>query len=67
MSRARLVVRQNCSGGYAPSQPFHLAIPVHNLAKAKEFYGNVLGLKKAGAAKNGKITTYLETNWSAIG
>ena len=46
MSRARLVVRQNCSGGYAPSQPFHLAIPVHNLAKAKEFYGNVLGLKE---------------------
>ena len=24
--------------------PFHLAIPVHNLDQAKEFYGNVLGM-----------------------
>ena len=29
---------------YAPSSPFHLAIPVHNLEAAKSFYGGVLGL-----------------------
>jgi len=27
----------------APGSPFHLALPVHNLDIAKEFYGNVLG------------------------
>lgn len=27
----------------APGSPFHLALPVHNLEVAKEFYGNVLG------------------------
>ena len=27
-------------------QPFHLAIPVHNLAKARQFYGQLLGLKE---------------------
>ena len=29
---------------YAPSSPFHFAIPVHNLEAAKEFYGKTLGL-----------------------
>ena len=29
---------------YQPSSPFHLAIPVHNLQAAKDFYGGVLGL-----------------------
>jgi extradiol dioxygenase family protein len=24
-------------------QPFHLAVPVHNLAAARQFYGNLLG------------------------
>ena len=27
----------------APGSPFHLALPVHNLEIAKDFYGNVLG------------------------
>lgn len=27
----------------APGSPFHLALPVHDLEVAKEFYGNVLG------------------------
>ena len=31
--------------------PFHLAIPVHNLEKAKEFYGNVLGFSEGRSAK----------------
>lgn len=26
--------------------PFHLAIPVHDLALAKNFYGSILGLKE---------------------
>ena len=26
--------------------PFHLAIPVHNLKLAREFYGDLLGLKE---------------------
>ena len=30
--------------------PFHLAIPVHNLAKAKEFYGNTLGFPEGRSA-----------------
>jgi len=28
----------------APGNPFHLAIPVHSMNSAREFYGNVLGL-----------------------
>ena len=31
---------------YAPSAPFHLAIPVHDLSVAKRFYGEILGLKE---------------------
>jgi extradiol dioxygenase family protein len=27
----------------APGSPFHLALPVHNLEIAKDFYGNILG------------------------
>lgn len=27
-------------------QPFHLAIPVNNLEKSREFYGKILGLKE---------------------
>jgi len=27
----------------APLSPFHLAFPVHDLAQAREFYGNVMG------------------------
>ena len=29
--------------GYAASNPFHFAVPVHNLEQAKNFYGNILG------------------------
>ena len=36
---------------YAPSSPFHLAIPVHNLAAAKEFYGTTLGLKEGRSSE----------------
>ena len=27
----------------ASLRPFHLAVPVHNLKKAKDFYGGILG------------------------
>ena len=30
-------------------QPFHLAIPVHNLAEARQFYGQLLGFKEGRA------------------
>lgn len=30
----------------APGSPFHLAVPVHDLDLAKDFYGNVLGCKE---------------------
>ena len=30
----------------APGSPFHLAVPVHNMDAAREFYGGVLGLKE---------------------
>ena len=33
-------------------QPFHLAIPVNNLAKAAGFYGNLLGFTKGRSNKN---------------
>jgi len=32
-------------------QPFHLAIPVNNLAKAAHFYGNLLGFSKGRSNK----------------
>merc|ERR1712086_924142 len=31
---------------YKMSMPMHLAMPVHNLAKAKKFYGGLLGFKE---------------------
>ena len=31
--------------------PFHLAIPVHDLQIAKEFYSSILGFKKGRSAK----------------
>lgn len=30
----------------APGDPFHLAIPVHSMEEARNFYGNILGLKE---------------------
>ena len=39
---SRRVVLTRASGGGAPP-PFHLAIPVNDLAKAREFYGVTLG------------------------
>jgi extradiol dioxygenase family protein len=35
----------------APGSPFHLAFPVHDLAEAKEFYGNVLGCKEGRSSE----------------
>lgn len=32
-------------------QPFHLAIPVNDLKKAREFYGNFLGFKEGRSSK----------------
>lgn len=32
-------------------QPFHLAVPVHNLAEAKNFYGNILGLSEGRSSE----------------
>ena len=31
---------------YAPSFPFHFAVPVHNLELAKNFYGGLLGFEE---------------------
>jgi extradiol dioxygenase family protein len=48
--RSRVLARQLCGGAssggasaLATCQPFHLALPVHDLAAAKAFYGGVLG------------------------
>jgi uncharacterized protein len=35
--------------------PFHLAFPVHDLAKAKEFYGDVLGLSEGRSSKRWQV------------
>ena len=35
----------------APGSPFHYAFPVHDLALAKEFYGNVLGCKEGRSSE----------------
>ena len=34
-------------------KPFHLAIPVNNLAKADHFYGSIVGFTKVDQIKNG--------------
>ena len=34
----------------SPVQPFHLAIPVHDLAAAREFYGQLLGCPEGRSA-----------------
>ena len=36
----------------APGNPFHLAIPVHDLHQARTFYGNVLGLIEGRRSDN---------------
>lgn len=33
-------------------QPFHLAIPVHNLVKCREFYNNVLGCTEGRSSEH---------------
>ncbi len=33
-------------------QPFHLAIPVNDLEKAREFYGNFLGFEEGRSSEN---------------
>ncbi len=35
----------------AAPAPFHLAFPVHDLAAAREFYGNKLGLQEGRSSK----------------
>eukprot|EP01032_Pedospumella_encystans_P016621 gene16621-18957_t len=30
----------------APGNPFHLAVPVHNMHEARQFYGGILGLQE---------------------
>lgn len=30
----------------APGSPFHLAIPVHSMSRARQFYGDLLGLRE---------------------
>jgi extradiol dioxygenase family protein len=36
--------------GYSVSQPFHLAFPVHDLAAARAFYGDLLGCPEGRSA-----------------
>ena len=36
--------------GYDVSQPFHLAFPVHDLAAARRFYGDLLGCPEGRSA-----------------
>lgn len=36
----------------APGNPFHIAIPVHCLSTAREFYGNILGLVEGRRDEN---------------
>jgi uncharacterized protein len=36
--------------GYSVSQPFHLAFPVHDLAAARAFYGELLGCPEGRSA-----------------
>ncbi|WP_404409080.1 VOC family protein [Pseudidiomarina marina] len=32
-------------------RPFHLAVPVHDIAKAREFYGEILGLSEGRSSE----------------
>jgi len=36
----------------APGSPFHIAIPVHSMDHARDFYGRVLGLKEGRRSDN---------------
>jgi len=38
--------------GYPVSQPFHLAFPVHDLAAARGFYGDLLGCPEGRSASD---------------
>jgi len=38
--------------GYSVSQPFHLAFPVHDLAAARGFYGDLLGCPEGRSASD---------------
>ena len=38
--------------GYSVSQPFHLAFPVHDLAAARSFYGDLLGCPEGRSASD---------------
>jgi len=46
-----LQVRMASSAATEAVQPFHLAIPVHDLDTARAFYGGVLGLKDGRSSK----------------
>ena len=51
-------------------QPFHLAIPVHNLAKARQFYGQFLGFNEGRSSESWidwncfghQLVTHLQTD-----
>ena len=42
-SKTKSPKRSISTKAYAPSNPMHLAVPVHDLKKAKAFYGGLLG------------------------
>lgn len=44
-------------------RPFHLAIPVHNLEQAREFYGQVLGFNEVAPVIIGLIMTVMAISW----
>lgn len=43
--------------------PFHLAIPVYDLAAARTFYRDVFGLEEGRSATIGSTSTSSATNW----
>lgn len=44
--------------------PFHLAIPVYDVALARAFYNDVFGLEEGVPASSGSTLISLATNWS---
>jgi hypothetical protein len=66
-SKALLLVRRTfnfhnytCDALPAPGNPFHLALPVHNMALARDFYGSMLGLVE-GRRADDKVTHVTES------
>ena len=44
-------------------QPFHLAIPVDNIEKSRNFYTNTLGFKEGRSDKKWVDYDFLVINW----